>query len=105
MKVLVIGRDRAGKTSLGRSLKGEPFNKEEPSTEGVEMNSPIKNAGTQAWKNEASQQHTTAFDHKCAELIAKVVKDRSAEQQPRAEANEKQIQELVINANGKANFA
>lgn len=69
------------------------------------MNSPIKNAGTRAWKNLASQQNTTPFDHKCAELIAKEVKDRSAEQQPRTNANEKQIQELAINANGKPNFA
>ncbi len=104
VKVALIGRDGAGKTSLGRSLKGEPFNKNEPSTDGVQMNPPVKNAGSQAWKNSTSQQHTTAFDHKCAELIAKEVKGISAEQQPSAEANEEQTQEQVVNASGMSHF-
>ena len=108
VKVSLIGQDRVGKTSLGRSLKGEQFNKEEPSTDGVEMNSPIKNAGTQAWKNLTSQQHTTAFDHKCAELIAREVKERSTEQKPSEKfvkkANEEQTEELVVNENGMSHF-
>lgn len=95
VKVLLIGQDRVGKTSLGKSLKGEPFNKEEPSTEGVEMNSPIKNVGTQAWKNPPSHQKTTAFDHKCAKLIARDVKDRPAEQE-----TSERSQEPVVNVNG-----
>ena len=79
VKVVIIGQDRVGKTSLGKSLKGEPFNKEEPSTEGVVMHSPIKNAGTKAWTNSPSQEKTTAFDHKCAELIVRDVKDTPEE--------------------------
>ena len=38
-RLLIIGQDRAGKTSLKKSLIGLPFNPEEPSTEVVEMNS------------------------------------------------------------------
>ena len=82
VKVLLIGQDRVGKTSLGKYLKGEPFNEQQPSTDGVEMSSPIKNAGTQAWKNLASRQHKTAFDHKCAELIVREEGNRSTEQRP-----------------------
>ena len=108
MKVSLIGQDRVGKTSLGRSLKGEQFNVEEPSTDGVQMNSPIKNAGTQAWKNLTSQQHTTAFDHKCAELIVREVKERSTEQKPSEKfvkkANKEQTEELVVNENGMSHF-
>ena len=38
-RLLIIGQDRAGKTSLKKSLIGLPFNAEEPSTEVLEMNS------------------------------------------------------------------
>ena len=35
VKVLLVGQDRVGKTSLGKALRGEPFNEAELSTEGV----------------------------------------------------------------------
>ena len=38
-RLLIIGQDRAGKTSLKKSLIGLPFNPEEPSTEVLEINS------------------------------------------------------------------
>ena len=38
-RLLIIGQDRAGKTSLKNSLMGLPFNPDEPSTEGLEVNS------------------------------------------------------------------
>ncbi|XP_022779099.1 uncharacterized protein LOC111320691 [Stylophora pistillata] len=84
VKVSIIGPDRVGKTSLGKSLRGEPFNPEEPSTDGVQMSLPVKNAGTEPWKNLDSHQHTTAFDHKCAEMIVK--EKQATEQQPPSEA-------------------
>ena len=34
---MVIGQDRAGKTSLKKSLLGEPFDPKEPSTVGVDV--------------------------------------------------------------------
>ena len=36
-RVLLIGQDRAGKTSLKRSLIGLPFNPKEKSTDGIEV--------------------------------------------------------------------
>ena len=36
-RVLLIGQDRAGKTSLKKSLLGLPFDPEEQSTEGIEV--------------------------------------------------------------------
>ena len=36
-RVLLIGQDRAGKTSLKRSLIGLPFNSKEKSTDGIEV--------------------------------------------------------------------
>ena len=35
VKLLVVGRERVGKTSTVRALLGKPFNKEEPSTVGA----------------------------------------------------------------------
>ena len=36
-RILLIGQDRAGKTSLKNSLLGLPFNPKEQSTEGIEV--------------------------------------------------------------------
>ena len=36
-RVLLVGQDRAGKTSLKKSLLGLPFNPKEQSTEGIEV--------------------------------------------------------------------
>ena len=70
VKVLLVGQDRVGKTSLGKALRGEPFDEAEVSTEGVQMIPAIKNAGTGAWRNPASLEHTTVFDHKVAAKTA-----------------------------------
>ena len=109
VKVSIIGPDRVGKTSLGKSLTGVPFNEKEPRTDGVQMSLPIKNAGTKAWKNLLSHQNTTAFDHKCAEIVKKE-RNRSAEPQrsdtvtPSRAANQRQAEELVVNEDGESHF-
>ena len=66
VKILLVGQDRVGKTSLGKALRGLPFDKDEESTEGVQMIPAIKNAGIKAWRNPASLERITAFDHKIA---------------------------------------
>ena len=71
VKVLLVGQDRVGKTSLSKSLRGEPFNNSEPSTDGVQMIAPIKNAGTTAWRNPAPLEQTTVFDHKITANLTK----------------------------------
>ena len=40
-RVLLVGQDRAGKTSLKKSLLGLPFNPNEQSTEGIEVDPSI----------------------------------------------------------------
>ncbi|KAL9960688.1 hypothetical protein ACROYT_G034174 [Oculina patagonica] len=69
VKVQVIGQDRVGKTSLVRSLKGEPFREDEISTDGVEMSQPLKNAGKQPWKDAVLPEDTTVYHHRVAECI------------------------------------
>lgn len=36
-RVMIVGQERAGKTSLKKSLLGMPFNQEEESTVGIEV--------------------------------------------------------------------
>ncbi|XP_022806712.1 uncharacterized protein LOC111343787 [Stylophora pistillata] len=70
-KILLIGQDSVGKTSLGKNLRGENFNPREPSTDGVKMMPAVKNAGLGAWRNPAFLESTSPFDFKCAELVTK----------------------------------
>ena len=74
MKVLLFGPEGVGKTSLVKSLKGEAFNREEPSTKAVVINSPIKTR-----KNASYDHKTTPSDRTCADLNARGIKDRPAE--------------------------
>ncbi|XP_078372057.1 uncharacterized protein LOC144655634 isoform X2 [Oculina patagonica] len=71
VKVSLIGRDRVGKTSLGKALRGEQFSANEESTDGVQMHKPLKYAGLQPWKNSIMQEETTTYHHKCAEYISR----------------------------------
>ena len=99
VKVLLVGQDRVGKTSLGKALRGEPFNEAELSTEGVQMIPAIKNAGTGAWRNPAFLEHTTVFDHKVAAKTAEGLLTKHSEQlvkkQPRTVASNKTDQLFV----------
>ena len=91
VKVLLVGQDRVGKTSLGKALRGEPFDEAEVSTEGVQMIPAIKNAGTGAWRNPASLEHTTVFDHKVAAKTAEVLLTKHLEQSSKADEVKSQL--------------
>ena len=86
VKILLVGQDRVGKTSLGKALRGEPFDEAECSTDGVQMIPAVKNAGTGAWRNPASVEHITVYDHKVAaktaENLLSTLSERPATQQP-----------------------
>ena len=97
--VLLIGQDRVGKTSLGKALRGKPFDEAELRTKGVQMIPAIKNAGTGAWRNPSFLEHTTVFDHKVAaktaeDLLSKHSK-QPAKKQPRTVASNKTDQFFV----------
>ncbi|XP_078356009.1 uncharacterized protein LOC144640814 isoform X2 [Oculina patagonica] len=79
VKIDLIGQDRAGKTSLGKALKGEQFNANEPSTDGVVMHKPLKNAGDLPWKNSILQKETTTYHHKCAEYISNELREQQTQ--------------------------
>jgi len=86
VKILLVGQDRVGKTSLGKALRGEPFDEAECSTDGVQMIPAVMNAGTGAWRNPASVEHITVYDHKVAaktaENLISTLSERPATKQP-----------------------
>ena len=93
VKILLVGQDRVGKTSVGKCLRGEPFDQDEPSTVGVQMTFPVKNAGTEAWKNPVSLERTTVFDHKITTEITKELLSTPDEKPTNKPPSENQVKE------------
>jgi len=80
--IMLIGQDRAGKTSLKKSLKGICFNPEEDSTVGIEVDPSHFKVTTETWRTgtmESDQHSDTAisFDYLIGRLIADSLKKTS----------------------------
>ena len=54
--VMLIGQDRSGKTSLKRSLRGLPFNPDEDSTVGIDVDPSHFKVSTEIWKTGEKDQ-------------------------------------------------
>ena len=72
--VMFIGQDRTGKTSLKKSLKGERFNANERSTEGIETDPSHFKVSREIWRPCQKNKHTDSqsnflFEHHAAQLI------------------------------------
>ena len=73
-RILLIGQDRAGKTSLKKSLLGLPFDSEEQSTEGIEVDpSKCEIDVDQAARNWQSIGKNTPGLLECSKDVAKTV--------------------------------
>ena len=81
-KILLIGQDRVGKTSVARSLKGKLFRQDEPSTVGVQIDMPLKHVGEKPWKNSKEEEDKSTFHHKCALNISKLLLTEPPNHQP-----------------------
>ena len=98
-RLLIIGQDRAGKTSLKKSLLGLPFNPDEPSTEVLEVN-PSKFDFTVEqvvdWKTVDSDEDNQARpeDRSVARLVASnMTKERTTEKQASPKKEKMKIDE------------
>ena len=100
VKILLVGQDRVGKTSVGNCLRGEPFNKDEPSTDGVQMFSPVKNAGTEGWKNPVCLEHSSVFDHKITTKITRELLSTPVEKPTNKPPSENQAKEKLNMSSG-----
>ena len=57
---MLIGQDRSGKTSLKNSLRGKPFNRDEDSTVGINVDPSHFKVSTEIWKAGEKDQGTTS---------------------------------------------
>ena len=81
--IMLIGQDYSGKTSLKNSLLGKPFNPDEDSTVGIDVDPSHFKVTTQIWKageNSGNAQGTDAvealsFEHHTARLVAEHLKE------------------------------
>ena len=74
-RILLIGQDRAGKTSLKKSLIGLPFDPKENSTEGIEMDPSIFQVDADEVKNwepiDKSEQELLGCSKDVAQMVVK----------------------------------
>ena len=84
--VMIVGQDRSGKTSLKRSLKGEPFNPNEDSTIGIEIDPSLCQITTEVWRNRSPDENVA--EEASYERHAAMVTLRTLEQQSRKETQE-----------------
>ncbi len=87
VKVFLVGQDRVGKTSVGRSLKGEQFRKDESSTNGVQMDLPLKHVGILPWRNSTEELEMTSFHYKCAQYLSDHLSTVTSEEKARGKKN------------------
>lgn len=71
--IMLIGQDRSGKTSLKNSLRGKPFNSDEDSTEGIDVDPSHFKVSTEIWKTGETDHGTTSetsnsYEHHAARL-------------------------------------
>ena len=76
-RILLIGQDQAGKTSLKKSLLGLPFDSEEQSTEGIEVDpSKCEIDVDQAVRNWQSIGENKPGLLECSKDVAKIVAEK-----------------------------
>ena len=80
--IMLIGQDRAGKTSLKKSLKGICFNPEEDSTVGIDVDPSHFKVTTETWRtgttdNDQDSNEAISFDYLTARWIADSLKEKS----------------------------
>ena len=90
-RIMLIGQDRAGKTSLKKSFLGLPFNPEEDSTDGIEVDpskfevdiDQVKN-----WKVTDKKLSVSQFALDLAKMVAKEIQERDKDKEVSQEDDE-----------------
>ena len=78
--VMLIGQDRSGKTSLKNSLRGNPFNPDEDSTVGVDVDPSYFQVTTEIWKagekdQVSNSEDAISYEHHAARLVVEHLKE------------------------------
>ena len=91
---MLIGQDRAGKTSLKKSLIGLPFNRNENSTEGIEVDPSIFQVHTDQVKNWQPIDKSERGLLGCSNDVAQIVVENLWVQQEDIDAEIQEIDQL-----------
>ena len=95
-RIMFIGQDRAGKTSLKNSFLGVPFDREQQSTDGIEMDpSKFEVVVDQVsnWKRTDEKQGVSKFVHKLVRMVAGKLEHEEIEVDP---AQEKTVSQVSV---------
>ena len=79
-RIILIGQDRAGKTSLKKSLLGLPFDPKEQSTEGIEVDPSKCEIDVDQVKNWHSTSENKPGLLECSKDVAKMVTEKLCNQ-------------------------
>ena len=85
---MLIGQDRSGKTSLKRSLKGEPFDPDEESTVGIDVDPSHFKVSTEIWKigeKDQKRNSETSISYEYHAARANVQRLKEEQMSPSAE--------------------
>ena len=90
-RIMLIGQDRAGKTSLKKSFLGLPFDPDEDSTDGIEVDpskfevdvDQVKN-----WKRTDKKLSVSQFALDLAKMVAKEIQERDKDEEVAQEVDE-----------------
>ena len=90
---MLIGQDRAGKTSLKKSLKGVCFDPEEDSTVGIEVDPSLFKVTTETWRtgtteNDQNVEEAISFDYHTAMWMVDNLKERRSSTQVETDTEE-----------------
>lgn len=83
-RIMLIGQDRAGKTSLKKSLLGLPFNPEEDSTDGIEVdpsNFEVDIDQVKNWKPTDKKLSVSEFASDLAKMVAKEILEQGKDKE------------------------
>ena len=99
-RIMFIGQDRAGKTSLKNSFLGVPFDREQQSTDGIEMDpSKFEVVVDQVsnWKRTDEKQGVSKFVHKLVRMVAGKLEHEEIEVDPaQDDKKEKTVSQVSV---------
>ena len=106
--IMIIGQARTGKTSLKKSLKGELFNPNEGSTEGIETDPSYFQVTTDIWRTGRNSEDTETepeflFDRQLAQKLFKSLKEKERLGDPSTSGTKPSVKDFQVVEPSEAN--
>ena len=106
--IMIIGQARTGKTSLKKSLKGELFNPNEGSTEGIETDPSYFQVTTDIWRTGRNSEDTETepeflFDRQLAQKLLKSLKEKERLGNPSTSGTKPSVKDFPVVEPSEAN--